>query len=160
MIGNGLTFGLGVCLIGSIVAAFAWLGGAVEPRELMAIVAKTSIVAFLLGVAFSGALAVTARGRRFSELTVRLVGSLGAVAGLLYFAFLAFNGGRNWSARDAIANLLILPVMGAASAVATLLIARRAGSAVKSGEEVHRLSEAENDFVHRRGRSRVDVSNL
>ena len=43
------------------------------------------------------------------------------------------NGGRNWSSRDTLANLVILTVMGAGSAAATLMIARRAGSALKPG---------------------------
>ena len=137
MIGTGLTFAAGVGVVASIPGVLVWLRGGLTPRELLQIVGKVSVVAFLLGVAFSGVLAIAARGRQFNKLSLRLVGGLGAGAGLLYFVFIAANGGRNWSAQDAIANLVLLPLMGAGSAAATLMIAQRAGSALKSGDELH-----------------------
>jgi hypothetical protein len=160
MIGTGLTFAAGVGVVASVTGALVWLGKGITGRELMAIVGKFSVAAFLLGVAFSGVLAITARGRQFSKLSLRLVGALGAAAGLLYFAFLAVNGGRNWSPPDAIANLVILPVMGAGSAAAMLMIARRAGSALKSGDEPQRLPGDDKEIVRDRGRSKVEVPRL
>ena len=110
MIGTGLTFGAGVGVVASVIGVLAWLANGITGRELMQIVGKFSVVAFLLGVAFSGVLAITARGRQFNKVSLRLVGALGAGAGLLYFVFLALNGGRNWSAQNAIVNLVLLTV--------------------------------------------------
>src|SRR6476659_8118355 len=118
MIGTGLTFAAGVGVVGSLVGSLFWLGGKITARELMEIVGRTSVAAGLLGLAFSGVLAITARGRQFNKLSLPLVSGLGAGAGLLYFAFLSVNGGRNWSAPDAIANFVVLTVMGAGSAAA------------------------------------------
>ncbi len=160
MIGTGLAFAAGVGVVASITGAVVWLAGGITGRELMQIAGKFSVVAFLLGVAFSGVLVITARGRRFSKLSLRLVGALGAGAGLLYFVFLALNGGRNWSVRDAIANLVLLTLMGAGSAAATLMIARRAGSALKSGDELRSLGARDEEIVHGRSSSKVEVPRL
>jgi Na+/serine symporter len=105
-------------------------------------VAKLSVVAFLVGVGFSGVLAIAASGRTFERLTLRFVTALGAGGGLLYFLFIAAaNGARVWSASAAIANLMILTLLGGGSAAATFLLARRAGRSLKSGEESPLLGE-------------------
>src|SRR5213076_3055086 len=96
-------------------------------------VGKFSIVAFLLGIVFSGFLVIAFRGvdfsgRKFSKLSLRLVSELGAAAGFLYWLFLASTGGRTgWSPRLAVLNFVLLIVIGSAAAAVTLLIARRAG---------------------------------
>jgi lipopolysaccharide export LptBFGC system permease protein LptF len=93
-------------------------------------------------VAFSGVLAITAHGRPFDRLSLRNVTALGAGGGLLYFLFIAaMNGARVWSASKAIANLTVLILLGGGSAAATLILARRAGHALKSGEESRSLGE-------------------
>jgi hypothetical protein len=160
MIGTGLTFAAGVGGAASIVGVFLWLGGGITGRELMEIAGKFSVVAFLLGVAFSAVLAVTARGRLFSRLSLRLVGGLGAGAGLLYWVFLAMNGGRNWSARNAIGNFVLLILMGAGSAAATFMIARRASSAPETGDELHSLGAGDEEIVHGHSSSKVEVPRL
>jgi hypothetical protein len=160
MIGTGLTFAAGVGGVASMIGVLVWLGDEITGRELMEIVGKFSVVSFLLGVAFSGVLAITACGRQFNKLSLRLVGALGAGAGLLYFVFLALNGGRNWSAPDAIANLVLLTLMGAGSAAATLMFARRAGSALESGDELHSLGAGDEEIVHGRSSSKVEVPRL
>jgi hypothetical protein len=157
MIGTGLTFAVGTGAVAATIGGLVWLAKGITGLELMQIAGKLSVVAFLLGVGFSGVLALTARGRQFNKLSLRLVGGLGAGAGLLYFTFLAFNGGRNWSTPDMISNLLILPVMGAAAATATLMIARRASSSLKAGDELPRLSEGDNEIVYSKSRSKVEV---
>ena len=157
MIGTGLTFAAGVGGAASIVGVLVWLSDGMTGRELMQIVGKFSVVAFLLGVAFSGVLAITARGRLFNKLSLRLVGALGAGAGLLYWVFLALTGGRNWSARNAIANFVLLILMGAGSAAATLMIARRPGAALESGDELHGLGAGDEEIVHDRTSSRVEA---
>lgn len=160
MIGTGLAFGAGVGVVASVIGVLVWLANGITGRELMQIVGKFSVVAFLLGVAFAGVLAITARGRQFNKVSLRLVSALGAGAGLLYFVFLALNGGRNWSARNAIVNLVLLTIMGAGSAVATLIIARRAVSARESDDELRGLGAGDPEIVRGRSGSKVDVPRL
>jgi len=160
MIGTGLTFAVGVGVVASITGALVWLGDGIKGRELIAIAGRLSVPAFLLGVAFSAVLAVTARGRQFSKLSLRLVGGLGAGAGIFYFVFLALNGGRNWSPRNAIANFVLLSFMGAGSAAAMLMIARRASPARQSGDELHSLGEGDVEIVRGRSRSKVEAPKL
>jgi hypothetical protein len=160
MIGTGLTFAAGVGLVVSIVGGLVWLGQGVTTIELMRAVGKFSVVSFLLGVAFSGILAVAARGRRFRKLSLPLVGATGAGAGLAYWIFLALNGGRSWSTPIAILNFIVLILMGAGSATAMLLIARRAGSALDSGDELPMLRAAEEEIMPERRDSTVEVPRL
>ncbi len=95
-----------------------------------------------VGVAFSGVLAITARGQTIDKLSLRLFAALGAGAGLLYFLFIGLNNGfRVWSASNAIGNLVILTLMGGVLAAGTFVLARRAGRALKSGEESRSLGE-------------------
>lgn len=148
MIGTGLTFAVGVGVITSGVGALVWLGGGITGLEVLRIAGRFSVVSFLLGVAFSGVLAITARGRQFSKLSLPRIGALGAGAGTLYWLFLASTGGRTWSPRAAMGNFVLLIVMGAGSAVATLMIARRARSALKAGDELHSLGEGDEAIVH------------
>lgn len=157
MIGTGLTFAVGVGIVATVAGGVAWLAGGITGRDMLRIAGRLSVVGFLLGVSFGGVLAITARGRRFNKLSLRLVGALGAGAGVLYWAFLASTGGRVWSLRNAIGNFVILTVMGAGSAVATLVIAKRARSALESGGEVHRLGAGDEEIVSSRRKSRVDV---
>ena len=94
-------------------------------------------------MAFSGVLAIAARGRTFDRLSLRFVTALGAGGGLLYFlSIAAANGAKVWSVWAAIANLTILTLLGGGSAAATLMLARRAGRALKSGEESRSLGES------------------
>jgi len=141
MIGTGLTFAAGVGVVGSILGLVGLLLGELSWDDLR-MVAKLSVVAFLVGVGFSGVLAIAARGRTFDRLSLRYVTALGAGGGLLYFLFIAeANGARVWSAWNAIGNLTILTLLGGGSAAATLILARRAGRALKSGEESRSLGE-------------------
>src|SRR6185312_4798255 len=89
MLGTGVTFGAGVGVAGSIAAGIAWAAGGGTAHELFGLAGRFAVASFLLGVVFSGVLAITARGRNFSKLSLRLVGGLGAGAGLLYWIFLA-----------------------------------------------------------------------
>ena len=141
MIGTGLTFAAGAAVVGSILGLVGLLLGKLSWDDLR-MVAKVSVVAFLVGVGFSGMLAIAARGRTFDRLSLRSFTALGAGGGLLYFLFIAaMNGARVWSASTAVANLTILILLGGGSAAATLLLARRAGHALKSGEASRSLEE-------------------
>jgi len=140
MIGMGLTFSVGVGVVASMLAVLPWLLlGGDSGREMIQMVIKSSIWAFPIGVAFSGVMAITARGRPFDKLSIPHFAALGAGAGLLLFGVLAVTAWQAWSVSDAIANVTILTLLGGGSATATLLLARRAGPALKSGDESRSL---------------------
>ena len=101
----------------------------------------SSIWAFPIGVAFSGFLAITARGLPFDKLSLPRFAALGAAGGLLLFGVLAANAYHAWSVTDAIGNATILVLLGGGSATATLMLARRAEPALKSGDESRSLGE-------------------
>lgn len=157
VIGTGVTFAAGVGVLASAIGTVVWLADRITARELMQIVGKSSVVAFILGVAFAGVLAITARARRFNKLSLGLVTGLGAGAGLLYWIVLAFNGGRNWSTRDAIANFVLLALMGGGSASATLMIARRARAALDSGDGLTGLGAGDEEIVPSRRSSKESI---
>ncbi len=124
--------------------------GELSGNELIPIVGKPSVVAFLVGVVFSGVLAITADRRKFDRPSLRFVTALGAGGGLLYFLFIAaMNAARVWSASHPIANLTVRILLGGGSAAATLILARRAGHARKSGEESRTLQPQKRRVVGR-----------
>jgi hypothetical protein len=92
-------------------------------------------------VAFSGFLAITAHGRSFDKLSLPRFAALGAGVGLLFFGLLAINAWQAWSVSTAIANATIFVLLGGGSATGTLMLARRAGPALKSGDESRSLCE-------------------
>ncbi len=140
MIGMGLTFSVGVGVVASIIAVPAWLllGG---DREMIRLVIASSIWAFPIGVAFSGVMVITAHGRPFDKLSLPRFAALGAGAGLLLFGVLGVNAWHAWSVAQAIGNAAIFVLLGGGSATATLMLARRAGPALKSGDESRSLGE-------------------
>lgn len=142
MVGMGLTFSVGVGVVGSVIAVIpALLLGGDSVREVARLVAASAIWAFPVGVAFSGVMALTARGRAFETLSVPRFAALGAGAGLLLFGVLALNAWHAWSIPTAIANATIFVLLGSGSASAALLLARRVGPALESGEEPRSLPE-------------------
>jgi hypothetical protein len=134
MIGMGLTFSVGVGVVASLIAVIPWLLDGGDP-ELIRLVAATSIWAFPIGVAFSGVLALTRRGRAFDKLSLPHFAALGAGAGLLLFGVLSLNAWHAWSISQALGNAAILILLGSGSATATLMLARRAGPALESGDD-------------------------
>ncbi len=142
MIGMGLTFSAGVGVVASMIAVLpVLLLGGDAGREMMWMVIASSVWAFPIGVAFSGVMAITARGRLFDKLSLPHFAALGAGAGLLLFGVLALNAWDSWSVSDAIANATIFVLLGGGSAIAALVLARRAGPALKSGDESRSLGE-------------------
>jgi hypothetical protein len=142
MIGMGLTFTAGVGVGASMLAALMWLiPGGSSDQELIEAVIKDSIIAFPIGVAFSGILAITARGRAFDKLSLPQVAALGAGGGLLLFGLLAVNAWQAWSVSTAIANATIFVLLGGGSATASLVLARRAGPALKPGDDSRSLGD-------------------
>ena len=142
MLGMGLTFAAGVGVVGSLVSVLPWLlPGGYSGQEILELVVKSSIWAFPIGVAFSGALATTARGLPFDKLSLPRFVALGAGGGLLLFGLLAINAWQAWSVSTAIANATIFVLLGGGSATGTLMLARRAGPALESGDESRSLGE-------------------
>jgi hypothetical protein len=142
MVGTGLIFSVGVGVIASVIAGVAWLVTGMERNvELIRVVVASAMWAFPIGMAFAGFLALTARGRSFEKLTLPRIAALGAGGGLLLYGVLAANAWHAWSLRAALANLTIFVVLGSGSATAALLLARRAGPALKPGDDPPRLGE-------------------
>ncbi len=141
MIGTGLTFAGGVGVLASIAGLVGLLAGAVSAADVLALAGKLSVVSFIVGVAFSGVLAIAARGRTFDKISLRFVTTLGVGVGLLYFGLISISGSKVWTVADAIGNLVILTLMGGGLAAGTLILARKARSALNRGEELRSLSE-------------------
>lgn len=134
MVRTGLTFAVGVGAVTSIVGSIITLVTHSSFRELFQMVGKFWVVGFLLGVVFSGFLAAAARSRWLARLSIPRVASLGAAAGLLYFALIGVNARGHWSAADASLNLVTLLVLGGGSAAAVLVLARRGSAELRPGE--------------------------
>lgn len=145
MIGTGLTFAGGLGGLAGTAAVLGWAVGELTPFEIGQVTARVSVVAFILGVGFSGALALVARRQAFTALSVKLVATMGGVGGLLYYLFcLVMAGYRAWNLQSAIGNLVLLVTLGAGAAVATLLVARQARGTVDedSMDDLHSPSAA------------------
>jgi hypothetical protein len=158
MIGTGLTFAVGVGVVGSLVGLVALALGQASLDDLR-MVGKISVIAFIVGVGFSGALALAARGRTFDKLSLRYVTALGAGGGFLYYLFIAaMNGAGVWSVWSAIGNLAILTLLGAGSAAAMFLLARKAKESLTSGQEPRSLGEGarETPLVRRKSEQESD----
>ena len=128
MIGTGFTFALGVGGFFSILGTIALIRNKATIIEVLETVGQFSVAAFVLGAGFAGVLALLARGKSFSKLSVPLVGAVGVGAGLIYFGLISINGIGVWTPRVALINFSLLTVMGGVSSVAMLLIARRASA--------------------------------
>jgi hypothetical protein len=153
MIGTGLIFAAGIGVLGSAIGAIALLAGELSGRELLRMVGRVSVVSFIVGVAFAGVLALTARGRSFDRLTLRFVTALGAGVGLLYFLAISFNGIGVWSPRTAVANLVVLVLLGGGLAGGTLLVARRARHTLPLDSDSERLGQGGIEVAPTRPRS-------
>ena len=146
MLGMGLTFSVGVGALATTVAGLVWLiPGIGGDAEVFRLAAASAVWAFPIGVAFSGAMALGAGGRRFSELSVPRFAALGAGAGLLLFGVLAANAWQAWSIEAAITNAVILAGLGSGSATATLLMARRAQPSLEQGSDPALLDSSDGD---------------
>jgi hypothetical protein len=135
MIGTGIAFMVGGGAVGLLFGAPLWLSGEIHGLDLLAVAGRFAVVAFPVGVVFSGLLALTTRGRTLEKLSLRRVAALGAGVGLACFALIGINNGfRVWSVAETLTNLAILTVMGGGSAAAILVLARRARPALTAGD--------------------------
>ena len=151
MIGTGLAFAAGASAAGSILGIIGVLLGKFSALDVVGAVARFLVLPpFLLGVVFSGILAIAARGRGFDRLSLPFVTALGAGGGLLYFLVIATNGAGAWSTTTAIVNFTLLTVLGAGSAAGILILARRTANSLKSGDGMPELREGDLDERLRR----------
>lgn len=136
MLGMGLTFG-GIAggFFAVLTVMFAVFGGLDESEPFFPTIAGT-VWGFGIGVAFSGVLAVVGRHMSFEKLSVARVAGIGALAGLLLAGTLiGFTSLAGEAFTGMVEAMTILPILGAGAGAASLLIARRAGPALTSGEE-------------------------
>src|SRR5262245_5569152 len=157
MVGTGLTFSAGCGAVVSIVGAISWLRGRATARYVLETVGQFSVASFVLGVGFAGVVAIGARTGLFKKLSLRLGTALGVGAGLLYWLALAMTGGRSWTPRLAILNFVLLVVIGGVSAAATLIIARKTGSALEPADAARSIGSADEELVPEHRRSKVEV---
>jgi hypothetical protein len=140
MIGTGLLFAFGVGVVTSIIGGIFWLlPGGLTTHALIWIVARFTFIAFPVGAIFSGVFALTFRGRSFDKISLQRFAELGAGAGLVIFLLMSINAAAVWSLNAAIANLVILTLLGAGAATGTLLLARRGRPALPAGDELPSL---------------------
>lgn len=142
MVGTGLTFAAGVGGVAAMVAGVASLFVKDFPLlGALAIGGRMAVVSFILGVAFSGAIALASRLRKF-DLSVKRMALFGVGAGGLFWLTIGVNGAFNaWNLRDAVANIVLLTAMGGGAATAVALLARRAKSSSGTSDEVQQLGE-------------------
>lgn len=135
MIGMGLTFSAGVGAVAAAIAGVvSLLPGSQGGAELIQVVVASAVWAFPVGVAFSGVVALTARGRSFEKLSLPRFAATGVGAGLVLYGVLAVNAWDAWTLDAALVNAAIFVLLGGGSATAALLLARRAGSRLEAGD--------------------------
>jgi hypothetical protein len=138
----GLGFAMGVGVVASAVTGIVWLlNGLTGGAQILRFAAASVLWAFPIGMAFSGFLALTARGRSFEQLSLPRFAALGAGGGLLLYGVLALNAWQAWTPLAAVVNLGIFVVLGAGSATATLLVARRARPSIDAREDPRSLGK-------------------
>ena len=134
-VGMGLTFAAGAGVFFSVLAVVrALFFPGVEDEPGFMIIAA-SAWGFAIGVSFSGILAIAARSRSFDQLSLPRVATFGAGGGFVLAGLLVAATWQEWPNGNAIVPFTFLPLLGAGAAAASLLLARRAGSALTSGEE-------------------------
>lgn len=156
-VGMGLTWAAGWALVGVLIGLISFvvpglLGSAVL-RIFDAPLPALAVPGFFGGAVFSIVLGIAARRRRFSELSLPLFAVCGAVGGLLLAqipnAMVAVGlatpaeGVNLWRLTAIVSGPFAL--LGAASACATLLIARKVDDVEGSeaSDDVGELSEGE-----------------
>ena len=68
MLGTGLVFGGGMFVVTGILSLTLWLRGKADAELIADIMGMGSVAAFILGVGFSGVLAIAARGKGFDRM--------------------------------------------------------------------------------------------
>jgi hypothetical protein len=116
-----------------VVTITGLIGGSLTLRSY-GLAGRFGVAGFVVGVLFSGVLALAARSKSLRSLSLPRFTAFGVGGGWLYFGLLAANAFRVWTPRLALVNFITLTVMGGAAAAVTWLVARKAG-AIGAGEE-------------------------
>lgn len=140
MVGTGLVFGAGATAVTLLVGVTAMIFGNAQLDDLR-LAGRIGVAGFILGVGFSGMLAVASRSKKFTQLSIPKFASFGALAGLIYFLLISINGYGVWSPETAIFNFLLLTLMGSGAATATLLIARKARGNLDSSSDINAAAD-------------------
>jgi len=143
MIRMGLTFAAAAGVFFGVIAVVVGLFFPGVENDPSFIFIAGSVWGFAIGVAFSGVLAIAGRRLSFDKLSLPRVAALGAGGGLLLAGLLVAATWQEWSVLDALVPVTFLPLLGAGSATVSLLLARRAGPVLASGEESRSLGEGE-----------------
>lgn len=135
ILGMGLTFGVVGAALFSLLALVlgVFLPGA--ESELGFVVIAGSVWSAAIGVAFSGALAIAGRHLSFEQLSLPRVAAMGAAGGLVLGGLIVAVSWRELVGGDLIGIPILLSGLGAGSATASLLLARRARPALPSSDE-------------------------
>lgn len=141
MIGTGLAFAAVVGPLGGLIALSTVVFGRSSARDAIELTAQLTVAPFLLGVAFSAVLALTARGKSVDRISLPFAAAAGGGVGLLYFLLISTNGIGVWSLGDAIANFVLLTGIGSVGAAGTLLLAKRAKRGIASAAALQELPE-------------------
>ena len=136
MLGTGLAFAIAGPLVVLLIGAFFMVFGNASLESVVMTAARGSAVSFVIGVVFSGILALAARGRLFEKLSLKLFTALGGGVGLLAWTIMGLMGAfKVWTPGDAIVNLILLTGVGTGAAAATLLVARKSPATLDASEE-------------------------
>ena len=139
VLGMGLTFGA----IGAAFFSLVALAGKVffpgAEDELGFMIIAGTVWGVGIGTSFSAMLAIAARGRSLDELSYSRVVSVGLLGGLLLAGLVVGGSWGDWPNGAAIVPFSILPLLGAGGGVVSLLVARKAGRSLRSGEETDAL---------------------
>jgi len=121
ILGMGLTWAGAWIAVGALLALVLFVVGLDPPGFFWTIARVFGAVGFLTGSMFSGILLLTEGRRRFDELSLTRFVAWGALGGLLLGGLAGLTiFGAPWVAG-------VTTLLGAGSAAATLVIARRAG---------------------------------
>lgn len=125
-LGMGLTWAFAGALVGGVMEAIANFVPSLNAVDMW--IPLFAIPGFIGGVVFSGVLGIAGRNRRFDELSLPLFAAWGAVPGLLLglvsFGIDAWYG-TWWSLLRVLLAVVAPALLGAATASATLAIARK-----------------------------------
>lgn len=141
--GMGLTFGAIGGSLAALVAAGAAIFAPGAESELGFVVIAGTVWSTAIGVAFASVLALVGGRISFDQLSMPKVTAMGAGGGVVLAAVLVLGSLGQWTPADAMVPFIFLPVLGAGSAVASLMIARRAGPSLEAAEEDAILATAD-----------------
>lgn len=126
-IGMGLTWAAGWLPVGAVLGAVVGVSVGAPVGAVAVLWLKTfGVLGFLGGAIFSVVLRVAERAHRFEDLSLPRFTVWGAVGGLLLGGVCVAGGllGAGWSSAIGMTILSVATLLGAASAVGTLAIAR------------------------------------